>query len=607
MFRKLSLSVWCCALLVPAIAWGQDQADRNQLRQQPQFRLPFQQQPPIRSQMQQQSVPQQPATRTQPFQVQPQQVQRWLESLAPPQGNYPQQGQPYRQPNDSYPQRSYSYPQNSVRTRQGYTTSSPSVVRGPAPRAVLTYEQFIRLPEDEQRQQLQVATVSLEEALSRMSTGDSWVNYLHLQTILRMLASAAASELDEVDRLRLSTIADEFDAVQANPSFQRIWSLWGFQTLRSGLKAYAADPVERNKQQLQASAKQLRDSLDHPATGPGWKTYFQLDEIERLAQSADTSAADTEATLREIIARFDKTSANPDYGVLTQMTGFSDTRDSLAQLADRAQRLADSQPRDADDMQRVVRTILQHLDDIGQACQEQGQAQRALATSDTEKGRQALAVIRRRQNEAMQQAQDGLRALLTAIKKQDNSAEAMQKKRLANRADILKTIKKLKDYQQAADAQGIKVLKTPDSSGLLGTKKLSSDERQRGADLIKRLQVYDQPQAAPALSSKRLKLQWPTDRQDEADESKELADTNRVVKIVKKLFEDSDRAERVEEYILFQFEDVPEEGVVTLMQFSDAEPEALTLMQFSDVPEPEEVWPHLVSNCVGHFIDGHRR
>ena len=124
--------------------------------------------------------------------------------------------------------------------------------------------------------------------------------------------------------------------------------------MRNGLRAYAAEPVERRKQRLLPAVDQLRDSLDRTTAGAGWKTYFQLDEIDKLAQSSDELDGQAAATLREIISRFDQTSDSPDYLIVPQMAGFSATRDSLAQLADRMEQLADSQPRDADDMDRVA-------------------------------------------------------------------------------------------------------------------------------------------------------------------------------------------------------------------------------------------------------------
>ena len=99
--------------------------------------------------------------------------------------------------------------------------------------------------------------------------------------------------------------------------------------------------------------------------------------------------------------------------------------------------------------------------------------------------------------------------------------------------------------------------------------------------MIKRLKAYEQKDCA-----KRVKLRKDS-RIARANETVELADRERVLRMLAGLFEET---ESEADFILMQFSDVPEPDVVTLMQFKDVpQPDVLTLMQFEDVAEPEAV------------------
>ncbi|MDH3719491.1 MAG: hypothetical protein OES79_15325, partial [Planctomycetota bacterium] len=453
---------------------------------------------------------------------------------------------------------------------------------------VTTTDGFALLTSDQQSRQLRLALVSLEEDLDSLRGGEGWKKYLHLRSLLRLIASQPDNFPVQSDRVKLQTIADQYDEVQRNETYRTISQLWGFQMLRNGLRAYAAEPNERDRQLVRAHAARLQRSLNSVQRGSGWIDYFQLDDLVKLAQSKEDPSPAARKILSGMSERLDEVAKNPDYRKISQMNGFEATRLAVQQLATSRQQLAQGTSRDdSDQVERVVRTIQQTLDELSESRRKEEKARLALATvqsgtSEADKTREILKAIKQRHDEEMKKAAAAMDTLLAAIKRQRQRDEALQTLSLASQQG-LEIIKKLQAYEVTDDAMGFKVLKKRDGSGAMETKTLTPADRQRAQNVMKRLTLYRQQDCAG-----RLQLVYPKrDDSDRASGTKKLADRDRIKEIVKKMFEQN---ESETEYILMQFENVPEPEEVTLMQFEDVEePPEYILMQFEDVPEPDEV------------------
>ena len=589
MSMRTWVASWFVLTTLSAGAFGQDQSSKK--NDPPRFILPFSQnfqQQQNRTRTRQQTTPPSQAGRSSPNQVRPEDIQRFIEGFLPEADSDNRYSDDYRN-----------------QSRQG----APAAPR----RAVAAPDQFAALTVDQQRRLLQLALVSLEEDLNGLSSGNGWTKYLHLRSLLRLIALQKSEMPDEDARLRLKTIADQYDAVQANSRYRRISGLWGFQTLQIGLREYAAEPIQRDARGVRVNSRQLRRSLEGVQRGDGWIGYFELDEMDKLAQSTEKLSPATGDKLREMIVRLDQVSKNPAYGTISSMRGFDATHRSLKRLADRFQHFADIESLDdARDMKRIVQTIRRNLDAIQKASGEEDRAQQALGsvqlgTPPAEKAQKTLELIKQRHDEELKQAQDGLETLLAAIKEQSKRDQAMQTISLASRKPGLEIIKKLQAYDKTDSAMGFKVLRTKDNANALATQTLTLADRDRVQEMIKRLKAYEQKDCA-----KRVKLLNPKDKRiARANETEQLTDRERVLEIIKKLFEET---QGDEEIILMQFSDVPEPEMVTVMQFEDvlepevtllqfddvAEPEVVTLMQFSDVTEPDEDSEEEGEDATGH-------
>ena len=119
---------------------------------------------------------------------------------------------------------------------------------------------------------------SKTRACSALGDGDHRREQLDTESLQSAIACNDREAQSSETRELLRAIADRFDKTAENPEHRGLTDSWEFQTLRNGLRDYAADPVERQKRRVIASVDQLRRSLARVKTGTRWNEYLELVE-----------------------------------------------------------------------------------------------------------------------------------------------------------------------------------------------------------------------------------------------------------------------------------------------------------------------------------------
>jgi len=151
----------------------------------------------------------------------------------------------------------------------------------------------------------------------------------------RGFKDAALTDADDRDsRERLAKIADRFEKVAAEPGYEKIAAVAGFQTLRLGLREYTLPPAERQTHVLSARLPILTSALDRQRTGAAWKEFLKLEQLKRLLGSDDDRQSKDLDTLVEILGRFEKIRRDPQYAVVSRTRGFESTCEALRALVE---------------------------------------------------------------------------------------------------------------------------------------------------------------------------------------------------------------------------------------------------------------------------------
>lgn len=194
-----------------------------------------------------------------------------------------------------------------------------------------TSAQVAMLPGMRLRALLREALYGLDEELNAMSTGAAWKRHLHVSSLTGLLADDQPDPPSAATRDRLRFIADQYDTVAADPNYRSIQVLWGFATLRVGVREYSRSPLERGQGFVRSGVELLNRQLDGLSTGAGWKQHLATDEVATLARARQYGQGEFDR-LMAIRQKYDDTGRNTQYETITRLSGFRATQRGLAEL-----------------------------------------------------------------------------------------------------------------------------------------------------------------------------------------------------------------------------------------------------------------------------------
>jgi hypothetical protein len=73
--------------------------------------------------------------------------------------------------------------------------------------------------------------------------------------------------------------------------------------LHNGLREYATDPVDRQKERVASGMEKLRRSLNRTNKGTRWNEYLELDKLQEIAESKKRLTSADNKILRKIAIR----------------------------------------------------------------------------------------------------------------------------------------------------------------------------------------------------------------------------------------------------------------------------------------------------------------
>ena len=193
---------------------------------------------------------------------------------------------------------------------------------------VPTLDQFAEIPDPSQQDFLLHAINSLETDLNGMSTGESWKKHLQLSTIASLLDDKD-NGTDSVRRERLGQIGSLFDTLDQDSKYRQVSELWGFDTLRVGLRAYSAPAEIRLRKQIGGAADALSYALNNVDTGEGWKKHLQLEFLTTMSPATDANRAGRIQQTSDLLVRFDGVATDESFRVISSKPGFAEARDML--------------------------------------------------------------------------------------------------------------------------------------------------------------------------------------------------------------------------------------------------------------------------------------
>lgn len=223
----------------------------------------------------------------------------------------------------------------------------PGIDAPPPPRLVVpTSEQFGSLAMPHQRELLLHAINSLDDDLTRIATGSQWKQHLQLAGLSEALTEVDGP-LDATGRERFRKHAEVFDSVAQDPAYRSIAGLWGFGTLRVGLREFSEELVIQIRRAVAMNAGWLFKALDEVSTGTQWKTHLRL-EMLMARDEPGISAAEALDRFDPVLAKFDRVQADPQYESVNELPGFQATHSALSDFV-RELRLAIAPPAPAPD------------------------------------------------------------------------------------------------------------------------------------------------------------------------------------------------------------------------------------------------------------------
>jgi hypothetical protein len=216
------------------------------------------------------------------------------------------------------------YPQTAAASTAQYpqTTSTP-----PIPTAA----QAARLTDEQLRMMIAVALENYTKDLDAFTSGESWKKHFKLAELKARISALQTGSPDAATRALIADISQKFEAAAKDPTYETITKPWSFQTLLVGLKEYSLTAVQRQNHTLYAKAETLKRSLDNVSTGGDWKTYLEINELERLLGQSSINNAELNKNLEKILVRFDNVAQNSQYKAIADLQGFDVTRMGLQQ------------------------------------------------------------------------------------------------------------------------------------------------------------------------------------------------------------------------------------------------------------------------------------
>ncbi len=218
----------------------------------------------------------------------------------------------------------------------------PGVDAPPPPRMVVpTQEQFGSLAMPHQRELLLHAINSLDDDLTRVGTGSQWKKHLQLAGLGESLTEVDGP-LDAPEREKFRKHAEVFEGVAQEPAYRSIAGLWGFGTLRVGLREFAEEPIIKIRRAVAINAGWLSKAFEEVGTGSQWRTHLRLETL-MARDDQGISAAEALDRFELVLTKFDRVQADPQYESVNELPGFQATHSALTDFV-RELRLAATPP-----------------------------------------------------------------------------------------------------------------------------------------------------------------------------------------------------------------------------------------------------------------------
>jgi hypothetical protein len=216
------------------------------------------------------------------------------------------------------------YPQ----TAAGSSAQNPQTMSTPP---IPTAAQAARLTDEQLRMMIAVSLENYLKDLDTFTSGESWKRHFKLAELKARISALQGGSPDAATRALVADISQKFEASAKDPTYETITKPWSFQTLLVGLKEYSLTAVQRQNHTLYAKAETLKRSLDNVSTGGDWKTYLQINELEKLLTQPPIYNAEMNKNLEKILVRFDNVAQNSQYKAIADLQGFDVTRTGLQQ------------------------------------------------------------------------------------------------------------------------------------------------------------------------------------------------------------------------------------------------------------------------------------
>lgn len=187
------------------------------------------------------------------------------------------------------------------------------------------------------RQMLVQGVTNLDRILNRSSTGPYWKEYLHTAELIQIVDTQVDTppEADEV--ARLTEILAAYNSAMADNQFRAITRRRAFRTVYGVLSELVITPVQRQRQLLVVSSRQLDGALEQVNTGQTWQRYLSMPPsvVGYLVAGSDEPLPYDQSInvdeLRQVLGRFDSASRNPNYQSIAGLAAFQETHRHLAE------------------------------------------------------------------------------------------------------------------------------------------------------------------------------------------------------------------------------------------------------------------------------------
>lgn len=207
-----------------------------------------------------------------------------------------------------------------------YQAEDPSVAPpSNQPLYVPSADQLSEIPDPPMRDLLLEALNRFDRELNDLTTGDQWKKHLQTSTIGTLLTEKEGPP-NTATRERLRRIAGSFDDLARDSKYRQVTDMWGFKTLRVGLKVYSAEPEFKLRRQIAGASSALERALESVDTGESWKSHLRLSHLRSLGETNDSNRAARIEELTAIGERFDKVAGNEDYSMIYTKAGFQEAR-----------------------------------------------------------------------------------------------------------------------------------------------------------------------------------------------------------------------------------------------------------------------------------------